>query len=259
MKDNFLKRCFRKLFFPNGAVRKILIGPLRGHVYRVNEITGMAPWYSGTERSLQRLFKKLVVPGDVVIDIGANWGLHTLHLSRLVGGSGRVLAFECFPPAFEELQWHCKANGCENVEILQIAICDLDGEGNFSVGQSAYTGRLSNEDPHPGKIQVRTLSVTTRSLDSIVKESTVNNLKLVKMDVEGGETRVLKGATEIIVRYKPYFVIELHTPEQDVSVAKILTSRGYRLERLSGPPILRTDVGWPEKFGVWGHILASPP
>ncbi len=78
-------------FSPGG--RPIRFGAIRGMRFRVNLITGLSPWYSGAERPQQRAFKALLGPGDVVIDIGANWGLHTLYLSRLVGPTGRVLAF----------------------------------------------------------------------------------------------------------------------------------------------------------------------
>jgi hypothetical protein len=69
---------------------------------------------------------------------------------------------------------------------------------------------------------------------------------------------VLRGAERVAAQSRPIFVIDLHTPEQDTAVARWLTDRGYRLERLSGPPILRSDKGWPEPTGVWGSILAMP-
>lgn len=74
MRDNFLKRLVRRICFPNGAVRKIAFGPLRGLRYRVSPITGMETWHSAHERPMQDAFDRLVKRGDYVVDVGTNWG-----------------------------------------------------------------------------------------------------------------------------------------------------------------------------------------
>lgn len=257
MKDNLLKKLAKTICFRPEAVRRIRLGPLRGMDFRVSAVTGLSAWYSGTERGHQRIFKALVRPGDVVIDVGGNWGLHTLYLSRLAGRDGSVIVMEPFPPAFTELEWHIRANACQNVKALQVAIGDVDSDALFCPGSSASTGSLSAVCSAPS-ISRDAISVTVRTLDSVIEELGIETLKLVKVDVEGAEGSVLLGSQRIIERYRPYFVIDLHTPEQDLFVAKWLTDRGYRLERLSGPPILRTDRGWPDPAGVWGSIVASP-
>jgi Methyltransferase FkbM domain len=101
--------------------------------------------------------------------------------------------------------------------------------------------------------------VITRTLDSVIEELGIAHMKIVKIDVEGAEGKVLSGAKRVVERYSPFFIIDLHTPEQDVFVAHLLTSWGYTLSRLSGPAILRTDTGWRDPVGVWGTIVAAPP
>jgi FkbM family methyltransferase len=256
VRENLLKRIVRKTCFPHGAVRTVRFGPLRGMVFRTGPITGMSPWYSGGERGHQEAFENLVGHGDVVIDIGANWGLHTLYLSRLVSAEGRVIAVEPFLPAFAELEWHIRQNCCPNVTTLALAISDREGEALFLPGESAYTGSLA-----PSSILAapkQSILVTTQTLDQVVESLGLEKLALIKIDVEGAEARVLGGAEKLVSRFRPHFVIDLHTPEQDVQVASWLTARGYCLERLSGPPISRTDVGWPDLAGVWGSIAAFP-
>lgn len=257
MREGGLKATIRCLFFQEGSVRRIRLGPLRGMLFRVGPVTGLSPWYSGVERGHQRFFQQVVRPGDVVVDVGANWGVHTLLLSWLVGPEGRVVAVEPFPLAFAELQWHLQANGCSNVKTVPIALGDVEGEAPFVAGDSASTGRLLTGGS-PATI-AKDLTVSVRTLDSVVEEMGIGHLKLVKIDVEGAEGKVLSGATKAIQRFRPYFVIDLHTPEQDVLVASLLTRNGYAIQRLSGPPILRTDVGWPHSDGVWGAIRAIPP
>src|SRR5690242_6574463 len=85
MLEDWMKAVVRRTCFPNGAVRKIRCGRLFGRVYRVSDLTGMSPSYSGAERSHQRAFSRIVASGDTVVDVGANWGLHALYLSALVG------------------------------------------------------------------------------------------------------------------------------------------------------------------------------
>lgn len=258
MKETWFKRVIREVFFPPGSVRRICMGPLRGMVFRTGAITGLSGWYSGTERAHQRSFENVVRSGDVVMDAGANWGLHTLYLSRLVGKNGLVIAIEPFPPAFDELQWHIRANGCLNIRVLSCALGKANGEAPFTPGESASTGGLSavrTEIPR----QRTEISVVVRTLDSVVEELGIEHLRLVKIDVEGAEAEVLSGACRVMERWRPHFVIDLHTPMQDVLVANTLVERGYRLRRLKGPLIFRTDTGWPDRSGVWGSIEGIPP
>jgi FkbM family methyltransferase len=257
MKDNYLKELAKRVFFQDGSVRRIRIGPLRGMIYRVDDITGLSTWYSGAERDHQRMFQELISPNDVVIDVGANWGVHTLYFSKLVGPDGLVLAFEPFPQARQALEWHINANKCANVKIFREALSDQDGFAFFTSGESAYTGGLAEVVADTSNQRQR-LEVKTGKLDSVIDGLGLNKIKLIKIDVEGAESKVLRGASRTIEQCRPYLIIDLHTPEQDVSVAHQLSSWGYRLSRLSGPPILQLDKSWPEPDGVWGTILASP-
>src|SRR6476620_1594301 len=127
MKPTLLKSLTRKVFFPNGSIRQIRFGALAGKRYRVSDITGMSAWYSGTERDHQCAFASLVREGDTVIDVGANWGLHTLLLSQCVGRRGRVIAAEPEPRALSELVWHLNANKCDNVKVYRCAVGDRIG------------------------------------------------------------------------------------------------------------------------------------
>lgn len=257
MQESRLKMVIKKVCFPEGATRRIRFGPLRGALFRVSAVTGMSPWYSGPERAHQRVFSKLIKPGNVVIDVGANWGSHTLLFSQLTGPDGLVVALEPLLAAFSELEWHIKANGCHNTRAIQVAASDKDGKAFFTVAESPWMGGLTEAYAHQQQAVVNQIAVPTRTLDSLVAERGLKRIDLVKIDVEGAESKVLLGGRDLIRRFQPCFVIDLHTPEQDVGIAQLLTAEGYRLTRLSGPPILRTDVGWPNRDGVWGTIIAS--
>ena len=88
----------------------------------------------------------------------------------------------------------------------------------------------------------------------------------MKIDVEGAEGDVLKGSDNLINRKKPAFIIELHSPEQDLLVAKLLLDKGYCIYRLNQKGHVEKDnllltikdftKSWPEPDGVWGDIIA---
>ena len=259
MKSGLLKSVVRQTLFRNGAVRTILLGPLKGARFRCGPITGMAPLYSGAERDHQRTAMSLLREGDFVVDVGANWGLHTLLFSKCVGAQGRVLAAEPFDEARQELEWHVRENRCRNVTIIPFALSDTETMARFATTDSACTGHLlgvgSREDTVNGDA-VR--SVQTTTLDLLLAREGFSSARLVKLDVEGAESGVLRGAERVLKELRPFFIIELHTPEQDVAVARILDRAGYAIERIAGPPIRRLDRGWPDRDGVWGTILGRP-
>lgn len=250
MRESFYKTAVRRLFFRPGTVRIIRFGPLNGMAYRVSRVTGMAAWYSGGQWAHQRVFNRILRQGDVAFDVGANWGMHTLLFSRLVGTSGFVHSFECLPEAQQELLWHVERNRIANVLVHHKAVADYDGEASFLLGKNTSTGSLAPAG------QGKSISVTVCRLDSLLAD--VERLRLIKVDVEGAEISVLRGAQRITERFRPYYVVDLHAPDQDVAVAKWLTERSYRIERIAGPPIERVDLGWPHREGVWGEILATP-
>src|SRR5581483_2576840 len=119
------------------------------------------------------------------------------------------------------------------------------------------TGRLSVGLPGHN-VTEPVFSVPVQTLDVLGEHRVIERLALVKIDAEGAEGRILSGAQRLTERARPSFVIELHTPEQDVAVARWLTERGYRFERVTGPPIRHPECGWPDPDGVWGTIIARP-
>ena len=178
-----------------------------------------------------------------MVDVGANWGLHTLYLSKLVGHTGLVVAIEPYPPALAELEWHLRANSCSNVKTYPIALSNIDGNGPFVCANSPSQGHLINHSLTTAP-QGDSLCVVTRTLDSITKELDITHLKLVKLDVEGAENEALLGAQQILKYLKPYLIIDLHVDhKQRQRMIDMLIGFGYKV--VSAP-------NW------WG-ILAIPP
>jgi len=84
------------------------------------------------EADKQELLTTLPLAGKTVLDIGANVGFFSLLCSRLVGSSGRVIAFEPFPRNVDFIHRHITLNSVSNIEVRPVAIADKQGTANFS-------------------------------------------------------------------------------------------------------------------------------
>ena len=102
------------------------------------------------------------------------------------------------------------------------------------------------------------VTVPCFTLDEVLERGGVTSLRLIKVDVEGAESLLLMGAEKTIARFRPHLVVELHNPEQDLEVARLLTGWKYKIERVDGSPIKHLDRSWPDPEGVWGTLHAIP-
>jgi FkbM family methyltransferase len=212
---------------PDGTPMPVLSGPNRGR----RLIKGYGPasyWLGIVERPLQRLAKANVHKGDIVYDIGANVGLHTLFFSRLVGEDGHVFAFEPSPATARKLAEHLQLNGVKNVTILEKAITRGVGTMHLSVHEDPCQTHL---DEH-GEI-----SVATTSIDALIHELPPPNC--IKMDIEGGELEALPGGQECFLTYKPKLFLATHFGS-DVKCCEILQSWGYETEFFEDQDLLAT-------------------
>jgi len=179
------------------------------------------------ERQTKAALRRLVAPGALVLDIGANIGAHTLHLSQLVGASGRVVAFEPTDFAFRKLCRNLKLNPslASRVEAHHCFLTASDGDriphAIYSSWPLAVEAGLHAK--HLGR-EMQTDSAQARSLDSILSERADRKVQLVKLDVDGFECDVLQGATRLLRDTRPIFVMEL--------APYVLEERGSSLDQL---------------------------
>ena len=136
-----------------------------------------------------------------VVDVGANLGYYSLLASRLVGPSGRVVALEPNSENCRLLLSSLRLNGSTNVELLPVAADVATGWAYYSTHVGSNGGLIDGNDllAHPGVV------VPTFRLDELVYE----RVDFLKMDVEGAEGRVVRGATRIIERDRPIVTTEL--------------------------------------------------
>ena len=188
-------------------------------------------WMGFYELEKQRALKDVVRPGMTAYDIGANAGFYTLGLSRMVGATGKVFAFEPLGKNVEKLLRHIALNSLSNIEVLQVAVAANNGLVSFDVGESDFQGRINPNST--AKYRVPTLR-----LDSAINNSSLPPPDFLKIDVEGGENQVLEGLSACLERAHPIIFLALHGDQQKHLCHSYLTRLKYSVEDLAGETIL---------------------
>lgn len=201
---------------PQDTVLRILSGPLAGRRWLSTSSTHGC-WLGTYERELQTLLVRYVRPGDTVLDIGANVGFFTLLLSKLVGPSGHVIAFEPLPRNVLILKRHLELNAVTNVTVVTSALSDRNGPGFFSDGESHAMGSLSDTG----------IPITMVTLDSFLRDSTIQAPVVLKIDVEGAESQVLAGAIHLLQQTRPRIFLSTHGWQQNDTCKAFLSNLGY--------------------------------
>jgi FkbM family methyltransferase len=159
-----------------------------------------------------RFYRRMVRQGEVVIDIGANIGAHTLPLARCVGPSGKVHAFEPTAFAFQKLV----ENVSLNPEIKDVIICNhtlLVSRGDTHLPDQIYSSWPLSATPglhpkHLGRLQPIT-GAAVEDLDSYCSHLGLDRVHWIKIDVDGHEAPVLRGASNMIRNFRPKMIMEL--------------------------------------------------
>lgn len=168
------------------------------------------------------IFRMALRPGDVAVDVGANIGAHTLAMARLVAHYGRVHAFEAQRSIHQMLCANMALNCLDHVECTHAAVGDREGlvglaDLRLDVPQN-FGGAELAALPGPHKTRLITL-------DSWLS---VPRLRLMKVDVEGMELDVLRGAAHLIKEHRPALYIENDRPRNSAALIDHVKSIGYR-------------------------------
>jgi FkbM family methyltransferase len=168
------------------------------------------------------LFRQCVRPGDVVIEVGANLGAHTVPLAKLVGPQGSVLALEPQRLLFQTLCANLALNNIPNVVCFQEASGAEPGVlfvPTLEPTSANNFGGLALGSFQQGQ-QVRVTPLDAYALPTC---------QLIKIDVEGMEEEVLRGARETIGRCQPILYVENDREEKAQSVVRHVAALGYRM------------------------------
>jgi FkbM family methyltransferase len=229
------RTCFRLPYHEELFESLIFGGHLRGHYLAMPKVQVGAGFLLGTfERPVVRAMRTHVKPNSVAYDVGTSYGYHTLFLSRLVGPQGVVVGFEPHPRDYGLLVRNLEANKLRNVRPVQVAVTASSGWADFAT--FSYPGVshiLTERTPEDAKV-VRVAAV---SLDDFVFAQGYQAPDFIKIDVEGGEDGVLRGAERLLREHRPVIVAELSAVNSDAILSR-MHALGYRSERLMGDDVL---------------------
>lgn len=164
---------FKIRFYPTNISLRLWVSKLRGiTVYKTDE----------------DFFRSYLRSGDIVVDVGANIGFHSMVSSLTVGQSGKVYSIEAHPETYKALCGNIKFNGLENIDTFNLAIGNKQGQIVFS--------NKKQDDRNSVSSYGEGVKVEMKSLDSMdIEESSIS---LLKVDVEGYEKFVFEGAERLL-------------------------------------------------------------
>lgn len=218
------------------------------------------------EPATVRAYRRLLRPGSVAVDIGANSGAHTLPLAQAVGEGGRVLAYEPTASAYERLLRNIALNPPLAARVVPRQVMLMDASDRpLPSGLPSSWPLTPSDHAHPLHRGVATATEGARvmTLDASIAESGVARLDLIKLDVDGYEFEVLAGAKETLRRFRPFIIFEIAPyllEERGVNPCApfaALENAGYRFTTLSGRPIDSTiAAALSKRPGVSRNIIA---
>jgi len=202
------------------------------------------------EPSVHRLIERIVRPGMVCIDGGANIGSLTLHLASLVGQSGQVFAFEPMPHLASRLRKNiARSSAASSISVQQCALsravgaCTLNAAPDTHPNQGMASLRNRNNAHLVSKIDVE-----TTTLDKFVDSRALERLDLIKLDVQGAEPWVIEGGIRTLKRFSPDVITEISPTDLESfesspsQLIRLFNAIGYDCFSFNdrGPTFLRT-------------------
>lgn len=241
-----------RALFGRPPVTTVRRGGLRW-VLDLQEVVDFSIWLVGAfEAGTVRAYRRLLRPGQTVLDIGANVGAHTLHFAQTVGPAGKVYAFEPTDYAFAKLNANAAANPelSSRISARQVMLAEADADAV----KPLYSSWPLDDTPdvntmHGGRLMSADNARAT-SLDAFLDAAGVDHVDFIKIDVDGFECGVLRGAQRTLARMRPVIVMELSPHQLDEmsssidDLVAVLQAAGYALEELaSGKPLPMSGSG----------------
>jgi len=226
--------------YPEGSVVEIRSGVAAGMRWKRSHSYVNGYWLGHYELGIQDLLKQELKPGETFYDVGANAGFFTLVAAKLVGPTGKCVAFDPSPENDRVIREQLQLNGLGNCVSVQKAVGERAETAMFAfAAPGSSTGHLGAADSGEQSIEVQVIT-----LDEAARE--YGRPDFVKMDVEGADIQAMRGAARLLAEARPRWLIELHTDECQREVCRLLAEANYEiLDRAPGAELPK-------------HILARP-
>jgi FkbM family methyltransferase len=222
---------------------------INGEIFRLEYVYGARYDRADKQRyeaEFYAAFTGSVRPGMTVFDIGAHVGIMSLGAARRAGHTGHVFAFEPAPDTLTVLRRHAAYNrDIGRLEVVGVVVSDADGSVPFYTYGESMAASVSRDNvevlnPEVRSRPAREVLVPSVTLDVFCRERGVRP-DIIKIDVEGAELRVLRGARELLTTHKPRVLCEVHPKQMENCGSSLenfysyLKSVGYGVEMLDTP------------------------
>ncbi len=217
------------------------------------------------EEALAQFCRRTLRKGDVVVDVGAHTGRHTVPFARAVGPTGKVLAFEPIPHINQALQDRLRAEGRSKpmapVRVFDVALGAEAAETEFVVVPEfpEYSGLRERIYDAGSDTRRERIPIRVERLDDLL--SSEPRIDLVKIDVEGGEYDVLRGSLGLLARHRPIVTFEcgdnslIEYEHESADVFDLLTDQGYRIEDIDRTPLDRDQfIASSRTQRIWDYL-----
>ncbi|MBY0385218.1 FkbM family methyltransferase [bacterium] len=200
------------------------------------------------EPETEVVFKEMAQSCKVFFDVGANIGYFSF-LTKQMAPRSQIYSFEPLPQNINAYKINRELNQFSLMELNEVCVADQKGETEFLIPppEESGWGRMAHRDLFSGEKIKR--SVIT--LDDFCRDRSISRVDLIKIDVEGYEFKVLKGATEMIEKYRPKICIELNEPcllDTGTSGEEIFAyfkQRNYQMYALKNKGLLKVEAPVP--------------
>ena len=240
-----IKLLFRPLyyFFSKGRVVNIQgYQHLKGYRWIINHNYGMAYFKGYYEPLICRILTKHLTKDSVFVDVGGHAGYFSLFAAA-ISTNGNVFSFEPEPNNYKFMNSILKLNDVSNWSIINKAAGEESGQLFFEVGSTSSTGRMSEN----GKLPVE---VTTLNAELV----NLKRLDLIKIDVEGFGGRVIQGGLDVILRFQPILMIEIHQNSDELETILKYLGETYLFQDIENGEMINSVlqsphfiIGFPRK------------
>jgi FkbM family methyltransferase len=254
-----MKKLFKNWFYKifDGMVVPVMSTELKGIRLRINKLLPVVIFYKSVEKENFDVYNKLISPGDVVFDIGANVGLHSCYFAKKFKNIS-IYSFEPVEENFNYFLDTIKLNSLQSIHPIKKAVGAKTGVTYFDRSSNNHQGHITDTSTD--------YSVQIVSLDDFISAEAIEP-DFIKVDVEGAESEVLAGFINNIATTKACLLIEIHTQEQGKLVSDFFALQPFMIYRFNNPgevykngafTLLKDESKQLSSEQFWGKIVAIP-
>ena len=211
-------------------VHRVDAGPARGLVYPVRLPQDKGVWTGTYEIQFASALANAVTPGFVCLDIGGWHGFYSGVMA--LAGASQVVVFEPLPANCGRIRRLIELNPRLSIELIEAAVADRASTAQFQVMSQESMGKLAESPFQRGQRSSEEISVRLVALDELLAQGRIAAPSVIKVDVEGGELLVLRGAAKLLREHQPTLFMELHSPELARDCRTFLEELGYEVKLL---------------------------